>query len=185
MAILQYLGRKHDLVPSDPKALTDLDLLREQLLDLQGMIVSYVYHMEERSQVRLRMHSTCSEKKMINKCHHHFQGLVPSKDKLTKAKESFQASATANLAKVERKLAKIEGKWLTGNKLTYVDFLAYELLDHTRILLSGVEGRRLNQFLADFESLPNIKAYLESDRFSKFPLWSERSCIGLSANDIL
>ena len=38
------------------------------------------------------------------------------------------------------------GKWLTGDKLTYVEFFAYEMLDHARILLGeDILGKELRQ----------------------------------------
>ena len=80
----------------------------------------------------------------------------------------------------------MEGRWLLGTKLTYVDFLLFEFLDHIRLLepelIAGFD--KLTKFLADFEALPNIKEYLNSERFNSFPLYGERSYIGRQKNDV-
>jgi len=73
----------------------------------------------------------------------------------------------------------VKTKWFLSH-LTYVDFMAYEILDHNRILFPSIldEFQILQQFMQDFEELPMIRNYLDSKRFRKLPLWSERSFLG-------
>lgn len=70
-------------------------------------------------------------------------------------------------------LSKFLGKneWLV-NKITYVDFIAYELLDWLRIFSPNCldKWQNLQQFIERFESLPAIAAYMKSDEFKDWPL---------------
>jgi len=64
-------------------------------------------------------------------------------------------------------------QWLAG-KITYVDFMAYELLDWLRQFspkcLDNYEN--LLQFVTRFESLPAIAAYRKSSEFVDWPIVS-------------
>uniref|UniRef100_A0A5G2Q9Q5 Glutathione S-transferase n=1 Tax=Sus scrofa TaxID=9823 RepID=A0A5G2Q9Q5_PIG len=63
--------------------------------------------------------------------------------------------------------------WFAGDKLTYVDFLAYDVLDLYRIFdpkcLDGFPN--LRDFLSRFEGLKKIAAYMRSSRFLPGPLF--------------
>ncbi|VUZ56454.1 unnamed protein product [Hymenolepis diminuta] len=63
-------------------------------------------------------------------------------------------------------------KYLIGDKLCYADFVLYENLDVFEVFEPGCLDKypNLKRFKKDFESLPKIKAYLESDRSIKWPL---------------
>uniref|UniRef100_A0A8C6TR91 glutathione transferase n=1 Tax=Neogobius melanostomus TaxID=47308 RepID=A0A8C6TR91_9GOBI len=63
-------------------------------------------------------------------------------------------------------------KWFAGDKITFVDFLMYELLDQQRMFHSCCldNFKNLSDFLDRFEALPQIKAYMNSDRFMKTPV---------------
>jgi hypothetical protein len=43
----------------------------------------------------------------------------------------------------QRKLEKSGGIWFLGDKLTFIDFLAYELFDQTRLLFPGILVRKI------------------------------------------
>ena len=43
MAILQYLGRKHDLTPAEESQTVAADMLREELMDFKTKVTSYCY----------------------------------------------------------------------------------------------------------------------------------------------
>ena len=59
--------------------------------------------------------------------------------------------------------------WLLGDRITYVDIMAYDMLTNWQQLepkvLDGSDN--LRQLVARFEALPNIKKYMDSDRFIK------------------
>ncbi|XP_019643930.1 PREDICTED: glutathione S-transferase Mu 5-like isoform X1 [Branchiostoma belcheri] len=62
--------------------------------------------------------------------------------------------------------------WFAGDKITFVDFPMYELLDQHRILEPTLldDFQNLKDFLARFEALPKIAAYMKSDRFLSHPI---------------
>lgn len=72
--------------------------------------------------------------------------------------------------------------WVTGPNLTYLDFFAFEQFDYVRLLMEPnfLENLcpKIAEFMKIFEGLPQIKQYLESERFSKYPLYGERSYLG-------
>ncbi|XP_030328872.1 glutathione S-transferase 2-like [Strigops habroptila] len=63
--------------------------------------------------------------------------------------------------------------WFAGEKLTFVDFVAYDVLDQHRMFvpdspeLSGSLGR----FLERFEALEKVSAYLHSGRCMRTPIF--------------
>ncbi|XP_066267337.1 glutathione S-transferase Mu 1-like [Branchiostoma lanceolatum] len=71
-------------------------------------------------------------------------------------------------------------KWIAGDKITYVDFLTYELLDQHRILEPTLldDFQNLKDFLARFEALPKIAAYMKSDRFMSHPINNKMAKFG-------
>ncbi|XP_008294198.1 glutathione S-transferase Mu 3-like [Stegastes partitus] len=63
-------------------------------------------------------------------------------------------------------------KWFAGDKITFVDFTMYELLDQHRMFepkcLDDVQ--KLKDFLSRFEALDKIAAYMKSTKFMKSPV---------------
>jgi glutathione S-transferase len=53
MAILKWLGRRHDLVPHNERECIDADLFVEQARDLCEAITEYAYYPAHRQKVRL------------------------------------------------------------------------------------------------------------------------------------
>ena len=53
MAIVQYLARKHKLMPdiNDEKSLVDMDVLREEAVDVVWATINYVYFYNHRQMV--------------------------------------------------------------------------------------------------------------------------------------
>ncbi|XP_007169516.1 glutathione S-transferase Mu 4 [Balaenoptera acutorostrata] len=74
--------------------------------------------------------------------------------------------------------------WFAGDKLTYVDFLAYDILDIHRIFEPKCldEFPNLKDFISRFEGLKKISAYMKSSRFLPGPLflktavWGNKYC---------
>ncbi|XP_036624478.1 glutathione S-transferase Mu 3-like [Trichosurus vulpecula] len=62
--------------------------------------------------------------------------------------------------------------WFAGDKITFVDFIVYDVLDQNRMLEPKCldEFPNLKDFLARFEALEKIAAYMRSDRFYKLPI---------------
>uniref|UniRef100_A0AC11B855 Uncharacterized protein n=1 Tax=Ovis aries TaxID=9940 RepID=A0AC11B855_SHEEP len=63
--------------------------------------------------------------------------------------------------------------WFAGDKLTYVDFLAYDVLDRHRIFEPTCldEFPNLKDFITRFEDLKRISAYMKSSRFHPNPMF--------------
>uniref|UniRef100_A0A287BL04 Glutathione S-transferase n=1 Tax=Sus scrofa TaxID=9823 RepID=A0A287BL04_PIG len=70
--------------------------------------------------------------------------------------------------------------WFAGDKLTYVDFLAYDVLDLYRIFDPKCldEFPNLKAFLSRFEGLERISAYMRSSRFLPHPVYSKMAMWG-------
>ncbi|KAM5181564.1 glutathione S-transferase Mu 4 [Mantella aurantiaca] len=62
--------------------------------------------------------------------------------------------------------------WFAGDKITFADFLMYDVLDQHRMLDSNClkSFPNLQNFLTRFEALPAIAAYMKSPRFMKTPI---------------
>ncbi|XP_061128500.1 glutathione S-transferase Mu 3-like [Syngnathus typhle] len=63
-------------------------------------------------------------------------------------------------------------KWFAGDKITFVDFIMYELLDQHRMFHASCldDFKNLRDLLDRFEALDKIAAYMKSSRFIKTPV---------------
>ncbi|XP_007570968.1 glutathione S-transferase Mu 1-like isoform X1 [Poecilia latipinna] len=63
-------------------------------------------------------------------------------------------------------------KWFAGDKLTYADFIMYEMLDMQRMFHPPCldNFKNLKAFLDRFEALDGVSAYLKSDKYIKEPI---------------
>ncbi|XP_036128358.1 glutathione S-transferase Mu 1-like [Molossus molossus] len=70
--------------------------------------------------------------------------------------------------------------WFAGDKLTYVDFLAYDLLDIMRMFEPKCLDvfSNLKDFLVRFEGLKKISAYMKSSRSLPTPVYSKMAMWG-------
>jgi len=80
--------------------------------------------------------------------------------------ETLKAKLTLYEAVLEK------NKWFLGDNLSYVDFVAYEFFDCDRLLdaESFTNFPKVRCFLKRFEELPQIKKYMQSDRFMRWPV---------------
>ncbi|XP_037008366.2 glutathione S-transferase Mu 1-like [Artibeus jamaicensis] len=65
--------------------------------------------------------------------------------------------------------------WFAGDKLTYVDFLAYDILDILRMFEPKCLDAfpNLKEFLTRIEGLKKISAYMKSSRYVPTPVYSK------------
>ncbi|XP_063137360.1 glutathione S-transferase Mu 1 isoform X2 [Rattus norvegicus] len=65
--------------------------------------------------------------------------------------------------------------WFAGDKVTYVDFLAYDILDQYHIFEPKCLDAfpNLKDFLARFEGLKKISAYMKSSHYLSTPIFSK------------
>lgn len=70
--------------------------------------------------------------------------------------------------------------WFAGDKLTYVDFLAYDLLDVLRMFEPKCLDAfpNLKDFIARVEGLEKIAAYRKTSRFLPTPVYSKAAMWG-------
>ncbi|XP_039565456.1 glutathione S-transferase Mu 1-like [Passer montanus] len=63
-------------------------------------------------------------------------------------------------------------KWFAGEKLTFVDFLMFDVLDQNRIFEPKClePFKNLKDFMERFGALEKVAAYLKSSRFQKMPI---------------
>ncbi|XP_040854565.1 glutathione S-transferase Mu 1 isoform X7 [Ochotona curzoniae] len=63
--------------------------------------------------------------------------------------------------------------WFAGDKITFADFLVYDILDQNRIFAPGCLDAfpNLKDFVARFEGLPKIAAYIKSSHFIRVPMF--------------
>ncbi|KAM4807234.1 glutathione S-transferase Mu 1-like [Urocitellus parryii] len=70
--------------------------------------------------------------------------------------------------------------WFAGDKITYVDFITYDVLDQHRVFepkcLEAFPN--LKDFMSRFEGLKKISAYMKSSRFLPTPLYSKMATWG-------
>ncbi|KAM6044257.1 glutathione S-transferase 2-like [Chlamydotis macqueenii] len=89
-----------------------------------------------------------------------------------KLKPAFLEQLPGKLRDLSRFLG--SRKWFAGEKLTFVDFLAYDVLDRLHMFVPNcpeLQGN-LGQFLQRFEALEKISAYMRSGRFLRTPIFA-------------
>ncbi|XP_038167041.1 glutathione S-transferase Mu 2-like [Arvicola amphibius] len=70
--------------------------------------------------------------------------------------------------------------WFAGDKITYVDFLTYDILDQQRVFEPKCLDAfpNLKDFMARFEALKKISAYMKSSRFLAGPMYLKKAVWG-------
>ncbi|XP_058394702.1 glutathione S-transferase Mu 1-like isoform X2 [Diceros bicornis minor] len=65
--------------------------------------------------------------------------------------------------------------WFAGDKITYVDFLAYDILDYLRMFEPKCLDAfpNLKDFIAHFEGLKKISAYVKTSCFLPSPIYTK------------
>ncbi|NWJ11782.1 GSTM3 transferase, partial [Crypturellus undulatus] len=63
-------------------------------------------------------------------------------------------------------------KWFVGDKLTFVDFLVFDVLDQNRIFEPKClePFKNLQDFMERFAALEKVAAYLKSSPVAKMPI---------------
>ncbi|XP_015505858.1 glutathione S-transferase 2 isoform X1 [Parus major] len=89
--------------------------------------------------------------------------------------EKLKPAYLEQLPKKLQELSRFLGSrpWFAGQKITYVDFLAYDVLDQQRMFVPECPELKGNlaQFLQRFEALDKVSAYMRSGRFMKTPIF--------------
>ncbi|NXX86812.1 GSTM2 transferase, partial [Urocolius indicus] len=89
--------------------------------------------------------------------------------------ESFKPVFLEQMCGKLRELSRFLGSrsWFVGDKLTLVDFAAYDVLDQLRMFCPDCPELKgnLEKFLQRFEALEKISAYMRSGRFLRTPVY--------------
>lgn len=96
----------------------------------------------------------------------YFNGSIDSKEFKNEMK-ALQKDLNDHLDKLESYL---KHNWLMGDKLSHVDFLAYEVIDRYRELINKdclEKYPKLSRYMERFEALEKLKDWLASDDFKK------------------
>nr|ABL09302.1 allergen Aca s 8 [Acarus siro] len=153
IAILKYLARQHNLLDSSsPQVLAHQEMLETQLLDIRTRLINALYNT-----------------------------VYPTEEDWQAERGNVLKDLAVWLGQLEAWLAKENKSWLAGDKLTYVDFLAYEILDWYRELIQAdclEPFTLLSAYVARFEELPQLKEYLGSDEYRKAHILSPWARLG-------
>ncbi|XP_006979548.1 glutathione S-transferase Mu 4 [Peromyscus maniculatus bairdii] len=91
--------------------------------------------------------------------------------------EKLKAEYSEQLPGTMKLFSQFLGKqtWFVGEKITFVDFLAYDILDLHLIFEPKCLDAfpNLKDFVARFEGLKKISAYMKSGRFLRTPLYTK------------
>ncbi|XP_040854561.1 glutathione S-transferase Mu 2 isoform X4 [Ochotona curzoniae] len=152
-AILRYLARKHNLCGETEEEKIRVDILENQLMDTRMLLATLCYSPDF---LRVPGCSLPQEKLKLE----YLQGL-PEKLKL---------------------LAQFLGKrpWFAGDKITFVDFVAYDVIERNQVFEPRCLDAfpTLKEFLARFEGLEKISAYMKSSRFLPRPVFTKMAMWG-------
>jgi len=98
--------------------------------------------------------------------------VVYAKD-YTKAKEEFISQGLPEQLELMSKFLS-NNDWFIGDKLTYIEFLAWETFDWMRLFSPGSlqNFSNLVAFMKRFEAIPQIKTYHESGKYKNWPIVS-------------
>ncbi|KAG8185287.1 hypothetical protein JTE90_023896 [Oedothorax gibbosus] len=94
--------------------------------------------------------------------------------------EEFDKLRPEYLSNLQGDLGRFEAflgyrKFIAGDEITYVDFLAYEMLDVYGYFTKGMvfqDFKRLGDYRLRVRSLPSLKSYLESPEYNRWPIWA-------------
>ncbi|XP_040854590.1 glutathione S-transferase Mu 1-like isoform X2 [Ochotona curzoniae] len=149
-AILRYLGRKYNLCGETEEEKIRVDILENQVMDTRLQLAVVCYSPDFGQPEALDSFYLLLQEKLKPD---YLKGLP---DKLTLYSQFL-------------------GKrpWFAGDKITFADFLVYDILDQNRIFAPGCLDAfpNLKDFVARFEGLPKIAAYMKSSHFIRVPIY--------------
>ncbi|KFM71563.1 Glutathione S-transferase Mu 1, partial [Stegodyphus mimosarum] len=95
-----------------------------------------------------------------------------------KLKEEFVNSVPAQLKLFAAFLG--DRKFLAGDEVTYVDFMAYDTFDFYRYLIPGVydDFPTLESYRDRIEALPELQEYFQSSTYRRWPIWGPTAYFG-------
>ncbi|XP_040854589.1 glutathione S-transferase Mu 1-like isoform X1 [Ochotona curzoniae] len=167
-AILRYLGRKYNLCGETEEEKIRVDILENQVMDtrLQLAVVCYSPDFVSaptgsdlvggKKTLSLNLASMAADTNLLLQ---------------EKLKPDYLKGLPDKLTLYSQFLGK--RPWFAGDKITFADFLVYDILDQNRIFAPGCLDAfpNLKDFVARFEGLPKIAAYMKSSHFIRVPIY--------------
>nr|AGZ87461.1 glutathione S-transferase mu6 [Tetranychus cinnabarinus] len=102
-------------------------------------------------------------------------------DQFNQLKEEIFTSFPRKLIDLAKFLG--ENAYIIGDRITYVDFLLWSILDYLRLFEESLfdEASSLKDYLTRIESLPGIEKYRSSDDFKRLPITAPMAKFGGSS----
>jgi len=155
-AILAHLGRKHGLDGKTEEEKIRMDVAREAFNDMFEGIISIGYP----------------------------GGFGLEFGNKQEVHDKMFAAYEARIPDVFKTVTKfLNGKWVAGDRLTYVDFFVYDVLDWHRVLFDPkyvAENKGVSEYMKRFEGLNGVKEYMATPEFksSRLPIFSPWALFG-------
>ncbi|EDL01932.1 glutathione S-transferase Mu 6 isoform 3 [Mus musculus] len=156
-AILRYLGRKHNLCGETEEERIRVDILEKQVMD-----------------TRIQMGMLCYSADFgLHEGYDSYYFLLQEK-----RKPEFLKGLPDQLKLYSEFLGK--QPWFAGDKITFADFLVYDVLDQHRMFEPTCLDAfpNLKDFMARFEGLRKISAYMKTSRFLPSPVYLKQATWG-------
>jgi glutathione S-transferase len=165
-AILYYIADKNGMCGSSPSARANTIMLVEGLRDWINAFFDVTYCNAPWCEIQDDVHKEGEEQALILSPRFKLLSTTYLEDTLPRHLKIY-----ADI------LLKTDGQWLTGDTLTYADFVLYEYLDQHCIFCDSCLDTfpPLLEFMASFVALPKIQAYLDSEEFKAEPLHNRYS----------
>uniref|UniRef100_A0A8C5L8I9 Glutathione S-transferase n=1 Tax=Jaculus jaculus TaxID=51337 RepID=A0A8C5L8I9_JACJA len=161
-AIVRYIARKHNLCGETEEERIRVDILENQVMDTRMQLIILSYSPDFAA---IPLPSSLPKSMFLR--------LVTWFLPQEKQKPEYLGGIPEKMKLYSQFLGK--RPWFAGDKITFVDFLAYDILDQHRIIdpkcLEAFPN--LKDFLSRFEGLKKISAYMKSSRFLPKPIFSK------------
>ncbi|OWK04981.1 GSTM1 [Cervus elaphus hippelaphus] len=162
-AILRYIARKHNMCGETEEEKIRMDVLENQAMDTANELAILCYNPE---------FEACSAMESVSE----------GSDSCFVSQEKLKSQYLKEIPGKMKLYSEFLGRrpWFAGDKLTYVDFLVYDVLDIHRIFEPKCldEFPNLKDFVSHFEGLKRISAYMKSSRFLPQPVYSKMAVWG-------
>ena len=147
VAVLRYVARKTGLMPQDQDDVKLCEMVEQELVSLRN--------------------------ELTLTCHDYYKVLIPGEQGITTGQHDFEHLKKLFTRLLKDRLSELDLLFETGaltggfDRLTYVDFMAFEFLDQFRIFapetFSGFQN--IQNFLTKFAELEAIKEWREGEVF--------------------
>nr|XP_014595682.1 glutathione S-transferase Mu 1 isoform X1 [Equus caballus] len=173
-AILRYIARKHNLCGETEEEKIRVDILENEIMDTRMALARLCYNPDFGTW--LLTHGSWGSYAALGRPVPLPRASVSEGgDSCFVPQEKLKPEYLEALPETVKLFSQFLGKrpWFAGDKITFVDFLAYDLLDRLRMFEPKCLDAfpNLKDFIARFEGLKKISAYMKTSRFLPKPLF--------------